>query len=207
MALDLGLTTHQLLSAMDGVADSAVARGRRLGDAIDRALTVPADEASFRTSAVGRPPCISARTGPEGLLGSISPSEVPTDWTAVSVDGSHIDVDRHLPPRCFLINLGGRIVTYGRDFGCQLFSEPALAVEDNDLYLQPPDGASGETLIAGPLLATRRTVREVERLADAVESLRDDRPVLALLDGILALSVCCCSTILSSINWSAKMSF
>ena len=186
MALDLGLTTHQLLSALDGVVDAAVARGRRLDDAIDRALSIPADDAAFRTAAVGRRPYISARTGSEGLLGSIPPPEVPKDWTAVSVDGSHIDVDRHLPLRCFLINLGGCAITYGRDFGCHLFSEPALAVEDDDLYLRPPNGASGETLIAGPLLAALRTVREVERLADAVESLPDDRPVLALLDGTLA---------------------
>ena len=186
MALDLGLTTHQLLSAMDGVVDAAVARGRRLDDAINRALTVPADDAAFHTAAVGRRPYISARTGPEGLLGSISPLKVPTDWTAVSVDGSHIDVDRHLPLRCFLINLGGCAITYGRDFGCRLFSEPALALDDDDLYLRPPDGAPGETLITGPLLAALRTVREVERLANAVESLPDDRPVLALLDGTLA---------------------
>lgn len=156
MALDLGLTTHQLMSAMDGVVDSAVARGRRLSDAIDRARTVPADEATFRTAAVGRRPYISARTGSEGLLGSLSSPEVPKDWTAVSVDGSHIDVDRHLPLRCFLINLGGCVIAYGRDFGCQLFSEPTLAVEDDDLYLRPPDGGSGETLIAGPLLAALR---------------------------------------------------
>ena len=186
MALDLGLATHQLLSAMDGVVDAAVTRGRRLDDAIDRALPVPADAAALRTAAVGRRPYISARTGSEGLLGDISPPEVPKDWTAVSVDGSHIDVDRHLPLRCFLINLGGCAINYGRDFGCQLFSEPDLAVEDDDLYLRPPNGASGETLIAGPLLAALRTVREVERLADAVESLPDDRPVLALLDGTLA---------------------
>ena len=117
MALDLGLTTHQLLSAMDGVVDAALTRGRRLEGVIDRALSVPADEAAFRTAAVGRRPYISARTGPEGLLGSLPPPEVPTDWTAVSVDGSHIDVDRHLPLRCHLINLGGCIITYGRDFG------------------------------------------------------------------------------------------
>ena len=186
MALDLGLTTHQLLSAMDGVVDSAVARGRRLDDSINRALSVTADDAAFRTSAVGRRPYISARTGSEGLLGNISPPDVPADWTAVSVDGSHIDVDRHLPLRCFLIKLGGCAITYGRDFGCRLFSEPALALYDDDLYLRPPDDASGETLIAGPLLGALRTVREVERLADAVESLPADRPVLALLDGTLA---------------------
>ena len=186
MALDLGLTTHQLLSTLDGVVSDAHTRAQRLDAAVDRALDIPADEAAFRTAAVGRRPYISARTGPEGLLDSLPPPELPHDWTAISVDGSHIDVDRHLPLRCHLINLGGCVITYGRDFGCRLFSEPTLAVEEIDLYLRSPDGARGETLIAGPLLGALRTVREVERLADAVESLPDDRPALALLDGTLA---------------------
>ena len=99
MALDLGLTTYQLLSALDGLAPNIQSRSRRLDDAIDRALALPADEAAFRTAAVGRRPYISARTGPEGLLGSQPPPEVPQDWTALSMDGSHIDVDRHLPLR------------------------------------------------------------------------------------------------------------
>ena len=107
MALDLGLTTYQLLSALDGLAPNIQSRSRRLDNAIDRALAVPAGEAAFRTAAVGRRPYIAARTGPEGLLGSRPPPEVPQDWTALSVDGSHIDVDRHLPLRCHLINLGG----------------------------------------------------------------------------------------------------
>ncbi len=186
MALDLGLTTYQLLSALDGVVDNAQTRTQRLDEAINRALTVPSGEAAFRTAAVGRRPYISARTGPEGLLNSIAPPDLPADWTAVSVDGSHIDVDRHLPLRCHLINLGGCTITYGREFGCQLFSEPALAVDDDDLYLRPPDGTRGEALIAGPLLGALRTVREVKRLADAIENLPDDRPALALLDGTLA---------------------
>ena len=186
MALDLGLTTHQLLSTLDGVVSDAHTRGQRLDDAVDRALDIPIDDAALRTAAVGRRPYISARTGPEGLLGSRPPPEIPQDWVALSVDGSHVDVDRHLPLRCHLINLGGCVITYGRDLGCRLFSEPTLAVEDADLYLRSPDGARGETLIAGPLLGALRTVREVERLADAVESLPDDLPVLALLDGTLA---------------------
>ena len=186
MALDLGLTTYQLLSALDGVAPNIQSRRRRLDDAIDRALAVPAGEATFRTAAVGRRPYISARTGPEDLLGSRPPPEVPQDWTALSVDGSHIDVDRHLPLRCHLINLGGCAITYGANYGCQLFSEPTLAVADEDLYLRSDDGARGETLISGHLLGALRTVREVERLADAVENLPDDRPALALLDGTLA---------------------
>ena len=86
---------------------------------------------------MGRRPFISARTGPEGLLDSIAPPEVPADWTTVSVDGSHIDVDRHLSLRCHLINLGGCAITYGKDLGCELFGEPSPAVGDDDLYLRP----------------------------------------------------------------------
>ena len=59
-------------------------------------------------------------------------------------------------------------------------------MDDADLYLRAPNGASGEALTSGPLLGALRTVREVERLADAVENLPDDKPALALLDGTLA---------------------
>ena len=55
----------------------------------------------------------------------------------------------------------------GNSYGCQLFSEPTLAVADEDLYLHAADGARGETLISSPLRSALRTVREVERLADA----------------------------------------
>lgn len=58
-----------------------------------------------------------------------------------------------MPLRRHLINLGGCIITYGKDFGCQLFSEPSLAVADEDLYLRSHDETRGETLIAGPCSA------------------------------------------------------
>ena len=164
MALDLGLTTRQLLSALDDVALASRTHAQRLNDTLERGLNRSADAAARRTAAVGRRPYLSARTGLDGLLGSRPPPDVPADWTALSVDGSHIAVDRHLPLRCHLINLGGCVITYGKDFGCQLFSEPALAVADADLYLRKPDDPSDEVLIAGPLLGALRTVLEVERL-------------------------------------------
>ena len=186
MALDLGQTTLQLLSAMDGVAKGAVSRAQRLSDTMERGFRVSADAAARRTAAVGRRPYVSARTGSEGLLDSIPPPAVPRDWAALSVDGSHIDVDCHLPLRCHLINLGGCALIYGQDSGCQMFNEPSLAMADQDLYLRRPDDPSDEALISGPLLGALRTVREVERLADAVADLPQDRPALALLDGTLA---------------------
>ena len=89
--------------------------GRRLSKPQRQAGAIPTDEAAFRTAAVGRRPYISARASPEGLLGGRTPPEVSQDWVALSVDGSHIDVDRHLPLRCHLINLGGCILTHGKD--------------------------------------------------------------------------------------------
>ena len=105
MALDL--TTRQLLSALYDVALASRTHAQRLNDTLERGLNRSADAAARRTAAVGRRPYLSARTGPEGLLGSRPPPDVPADWTALSVDGSHIAVDRHLPLRCHLTNLGG----------------------------------------------------------------------------------------------------
>ena len=121
MALDL--TTRQLLSALYDVALASRTHAQRLNDTLERGLNRSADAAARRTAAVGRRPYLSARTtGPEGLLGSRPPPDVPADWTALSVDGSHIDVDRHLPLRCHLTNLGGCVLTYGANPACQLFS-------------------------------------------------------------------------------------
>ncbi len=186
MALDFGQTAHQMMSAMDGLSATARSRRQRFADTLDRALAVTPDEAARRTASAGGRPFIVARTGPEGMLASIPPPSPPGEWMAVSVDGSHIDVDRHLPLRCYLINLGGCSLTYGANPDCQFFSEPTLATGDSDLYLRPDDGSNAETPISGALLGALRTVREVERLADAVEASFSSMPVLALLDGTLA---------------------
>ena len=186
MALDFGQTTRQLMAAMSDVAATTRTRRQRFADTLDRALAISPAEAATRTASAGRRPFIVARTGGEGLLASIPSPDAPADWTALSVDGSHIDVDRHLPLRCYLINLGGCAITYGANPDCRLFSEPTLAVGESDLYLRPSDGAPDETAISGQLLGALRTVREVERLADTVDALTADLPTLALLDGTLA---------------------
>ena len=186
MSLDFGQTARQMMSAMGDLSSTARSRRQRFADTLDRALAVTPEEAAHRTASAGGRPFIVARTGPEGMLASIPPPSPPGDWMAVSVDGSHIDVDRHLPLRCYLINLGGCSLTYGANPDCQFFSEPTLATGDSDLYLRPDDGSYAETPISGALLGALRTVREVERLADAVEASPPGAPILALLDGTLA---------------------
>ena len=186
MALDFGQTARQMMSAMGDLSSTARSRRQRFADTLDRAAAIAPNEAAQRTTSAGSRPFIVARTGAEGLLDSIPPPPAPPDWMAASVDGSHIDVDRHLPLRCYLINLGGCALTYGANPDCQFFSEPTLATDDSDLYLRPEDGSNAETSISGALLGALRTVREVERLADAVEESSPTTPVLALLDGTLA---------------------
>lgn len=186
MALDFGKTALLLRSAVAGAAATADRRQQRFAATLARARDVSPAAAAQRTAAVGRRPFIIARTGPEGLLASLPPPPAPRNWTAVSVDGSHIDIDRHLPLRCYLINLGGCVITYGARPDCHLFSEPTLAAADAELYWRPADGSPDETPVSGPLLGALRTVREVERLADAVDALPPDLPALALLDGTLA---------------------
>ena len=122
MALDLGLTTYQLLSALDGLAPNIQSRRRRLDDAIDRALAVPADEGAFRTTAVGRRPYISARTGPESLLGSRLPPQVSPGLDR-AVRG-RLPHRRGPPPAPALPpHQPGRAITYVASYGCQLISE------------------------------------------------------------------------------------
>ncbi len=186
MALDFGQTARQMMSAMGDLSSTARSRRQRFADTLDRAAAIAPNEAAQRTAYAGNRPFIVARTGAEGLLDSIPPPPSPQDWMAVSVDGSHIDVDRHLPLRCYLINLGGCVLTYGANPDCQFFSEPTLATGDSDLYLRPDDGSNAETPVSGQLLGALRTVREVERLADTVEAAPRTVPVLALLDGTLA---------------------
>ncbi len=186
MALDFGQTARQMMSAMGDLSMTARSRRQRFADTLDRASAITPHDAAQRTGSAASRPFIVARTGPEGLLNSIPPLPSPPDWTAISVDGSHIDVDRHLPLRCYLINLGGCSLTYGANPDCRFFSEPALATGDGDLYLRPDDDSNAETPVSGALLGALRTVREVERLADAVDASPSAVPVLALLDGTLA---------------------
>jgi hypothetical protein len=104
-----------------------------------------------------------------------------------AVDGSHIDVDRHLPVSCYLINLGGCVLTYGSRPEARFFSHPHLTNDPGDLYITDPANPAHEEPVTGPLLGLLRTVQELERLAQAVEECPVGLPTLALVDGSLVL--------------------
>ena len=110
----------------------------------------------------------------------------PPDFCVAAVDGSHIDVDRHLPVRCFLINTGVSVLTYGSDPDAMLYSHPKLHARDQDLVVRDT-GTYREQPIEGAVLGAKRTVEEIRALVEVVSGLPSAKPTLALLDGSLVM--------------------
>jgi hypothetical protein len=122
----------------------------------------------------------------EGFDEHSRPSPLPAEFSVIATDGSHIDVDRHRPARCYLINTGSVVLRYGASPDAILDSVPHLYVEDKDLVIAPPEGGSREQPIESTLLGIRRSVDECRRLVELAAEL-PDVPTLALLDGSLIL--------------------
>ena len=185
MALDLYRTAAQIDAAVAG-ADFGEARERR-ADAVLAALR-DSDAATLNArveAARGMLAFLPAEAveGPGGVFDA--PSAL-ADFSVVAADGSHIDVNRHLPLRCALINIGGCRLTYGASPDAEMFSRPRLRTSDAELFLQNPGSPSARQPVEGALMGLVRTVEEAAALADAVEA-GDGLPTLALLDGTLVL--------------------
>ena len=113
--------------------------------------------------------------------------DAPSDYGVIAADGSHIDVDRHLPVRCFLINIGLCRLVYGAAPGARLDHAARLYTEPHELSIADPESPLNSYALEGPLLGIKRTVDEVAALADAVEDAPADLPLLLLVDGSLVL--------------------
>ena len=123
----------------------------------------------------------------DGLAQHYAAPPLPTEFTVIATDGSHIDVDRHKSTRCYLINIGSVILHYGAHPDACLESHPSLYSEDEDLVISPAGAQGREQSVEGALLGIKRSVEECRRLAKTAAELPDDRSALALLDGSLIL--------------------
>ena len=186
MSLDLGETVIQLDQLAQHLGSSLADRSGQLEAFLAAASRVTVPTAKEKTGYEPGRPFLAAQVT-DALVGSYSPMSPPTDWCVASVDGSHIDVDRHLPVSCYLVNLGGCLLTYGSQPNAQFFSSPYLATDPGDLYLTNPVNPAQEEPVTGPLLGLIRTVQELERLVQMVEECPPDLPTLALIDGSLVL--------------------
>jgi hypothetical protein len=184
MALDLSKTAAQLYGAAPHFSGQRIARLEALVRAAEFLRNADADAIEQRRLD-GKTTFLAA-----GLSGAIAgtwpaPPLAP-DHVVVAVDGSHIDVDRHSPVRCFLINTGYVTIRYGEQPNADLASVPRLFVGDDEMAIRNPSG-NREQPIEGPVLGMLRAVMEIEGLVDLVEAAPPDLPVLALLDGSLIL--------------------
>ncbi|MEE3141789.1 MAG: DNA double-strand break repair nuclease NurA, partial [Chloroflexota bacterium] len=186
MPLDLGKTILQLDRVSRGLVADSGHKETRLTAFIEAASKVDAATAIAKTGYDPDRPFLAAQVL-DSLLGSYAPVEPPMDWCIVAVDGSHIDVDRHLPVGCYLINMGGCSLTYGSQPDASFFSQPSLYHRPEDLYLTDPSNSAHEEPVAGPLLGLLRTVQELERLAQAIAEVPAGLPTLALVDGSLVM--------------------
>ena len=186
VSLDLGKTILQLDRASQNFRNTYSDRQTRLALLIEQAGDISPETAQEKTSTVGNRPYMAAQVQ-GSLVGSIPPSSPPDNWRTISVDGSHIDVDRHLPIPCYLVNLGGCVLTYGSQPDAVFFNQPQLAAEPGDLYLIDQARANNEIAVTGQLLGILRTVQELEHLVKVVEDSSPDIPTLALIDGTLVL--------------------
>jgi len=184
MSLDLGKTAAQV----PGLARHLRERVGAKANTLERALAAlgKADPANVeRRRSAGKVTWLVA--GLDGALARTMPRPpLPPDHIVVAVDGSHIDVDRHSPARCYLINLGHVLLRYGEQPDAWLWNTPSLHAADNELALADPSSVL-DVPVEGPLLGMRRAVREVEALADLVDAAPPGMPVVALLDGSLIL--------------------
>ncbi len=123
----------------------------------------------------------------DGLDRHYKSSPLPTEFTVIATDGSHIDVDRHRSTRCYLINIGSIILHYGAQPSATLDSFPCLYAGDEDLIIAPTGVKGREQVIEGALLGIKRSVEECRRLAEIAVELPPGSSSLALLDGSLIL--------------------
>jgi hypothetical protein len=185
MSLDLSKLVGQIVDLAANLKVKAVERQGKLEFALKTLKSSAADLNALKQKVE------SSKTtwlvaGPKENIGlKITPPNCPDDFVVLASDGSHIDVDRHQSAHCFLINIGMAQLQYGKNPDAQLLNFPSLYFKDGDVAITSTDGR--QIPIEGQLLGIKRSIEECRWLAEKVNDLDEDLPVIALLDGTLIL--------------------
>ena len=184
MTLELSKVTQQI-SQLGELAAQRAQRVQQTVPSIIRYLIEYAADAELREvvdSAV-RAGWSGAVPANEPLDGVYAPDRLPERVTIVAADGSQIYPDRHALALYYALNLGGIVLRLGSGEAPYTEAEPALCFEDR-LLLDDQDN-----VIAGQLINARRTVQELKTLTRLACAEPADEPVVALMDGNIALRV------------------
>ena len=185
MSLDLGSAALQIDAMAHDLRARRRQRERRLSAAVAalRRFSPEEYEAARVQTESGHGPLPGIREPADARHASAA---VPTDFSVVASDGSHIDVDRHLPVRCFLINTGVAALTYGADPDADLYSNGKLYASEDEIVIRDPLTYRRQA-IEGAVLSAKRAVEEIRALVEAVKNVSSRRRTVALLDGSLVM--------------------
>ena len=165
MALDLTRTAVQIDNMAAALRAGRADKGLRLASAIAAAREFdPAEYMAKRTQPDTELNWVTPDVH-ERMDAAYSPPPLPEDYCVVGVDGSHIDVSRHIPAHCYLINIGGMSLRYGGMPGASAFSEPRLYANEDELVIRDRSAPYREETISGALLDAKRAVEELQRIA------------------------------------------
>jgi hypothetical protein len=186
VSLDLTKVAGQVFAMIAALKDNRVRQAQRLRFALetlsDEAINL--DDLKKKID-VGKTTWLVAGIV-EGLNKRYRLPLTPSDFTVLAADGSHIDVDRHQSTRCYLINIGSAVISYGSRPDAHLASTPRLYSDDKDIAITPPGGGR-EQSVEGTILGVKRSVEECKALAGLAADLPSGSTALALLDGTLIL--------------------
>ena len=185
MSLDFNKTLVQMADVVSRMKTSQNDRNLRLSLAAKIMKATRENDLKEKLSLAKDRPFLWANPNSE-LGNGHSPTELPEEYAVVAVDGSHIDVDRHLPVPCSLINIGTCILQYGTHPNAHLSNYPKL-YSDEGLYLTEHGTTTREVAIEGPILGFKRTIDEVRELEKLISEIPSTIPTLALVDGSLVL--------------------
>ena len=185
----MGLNVTSTATQIDGMAGELKAsesdRKRRLDSAFQAIRELTAEQLGpLEAQNDAAPARAAVALEPPGATYAAPPP--PSDFTVAAVDGSHIDVDRHLPVRCFVINTGVAALTYGARPDAHLSSDSRLYAGADDLVISDP-ATYRQQAIEGAVLSAKRTVEEMRALVELVQGLPPATPTLALVDGPLMM--------------------
>jgi len=187
MALDLTRTALQIDNMADALRARRGDKDMRRKSAQAAAIAFDPDAYEAKRTQPGAQPNWTLPVVPENPCARYDPPSPTANYAVVGVDGSHIDVSRHLPARCYLINIGGIALQYGTPHNAAPFSAPRLYASEDELVIRDTLAPYREETISGALLDAKRSVEELQGLADELRRLPADAPALGLMDGSLIM--------------------
>ncbi|WP_088243575.1 DNA double-strand break repair nuclease NurA [Calothrix rhizosoleniae] len=104
----------------------------------------------------------------------------PKVHTIIATDGSQISPSHHEIAYCYLLNIGRIVIHYGQNKHPLLDSLPEIFYRQEDLYMSRKWGIRTEEW-----MGYRRTTSEAVILGELAISIKEEIPLLAMVDGSL----------------------